>query len=63
MSRADEMSIAAIAARERRSPDEVAYDYLTGGRNRFLFFPVVNYVNGDHGRSARCSPTRGRCSG
>ncbi len=44
----DEMSIAAIAARERRSPDEVAYDYLTGAANRFLFFPVVNYVNGDH---------------
>jgi N-acyl-D-aspartate/D-glutamate deacylase len=44
----DEMSIAAIAARERRSPDEVAYDYLTQAENRFLFFPVVNYVNGDH---------------
>jgi N-acyl-D-aspartate/D-glutamate deacylase len=44
----DEMSIAAIATRERRSPDEVAYDYLTQAENRFLFFPVVNYVNGDH---------------
>jgi N-acyl-D-amino-acid deacylase len=45
----DEMSVAAIAAREGRSPDEVAYDYLTGAENRFLFFPVVNYAQGDHG--------------
>jgi len=45
----DEMSIAAIAAREGRTPDEVAYDYLTEAENRFLFFPVVNYVHGDHG--------------
>ena len=44
----DEMSVAAIAAREGRRPDEVAYDYLTGAENRFLFFPVVNYVHGDH---------------
>jgi N-acyl-D-aspartate/D-glutamate deacylase len=43
-----EMSVAAIAAREGRRPDEVAYDYLTGAENRFLFFPVVNYVAGDH---------------
>jgi N-acyl-D-amino-acid deacylase len=45
---ADEMSVATIAAREGRSPDEVAYDYLTGAENRYLFFPVVNYVSGDH---------------
>jgi N-acyl-D-amino-acid deacylase len=45
---ADEMSVAAIAARERRTPDEVAYDYLTEAENRFLFFPVVNYAQGDH---------------
>jgi N-acyl-D-amino-acid deacylase len=44
----EEMSVAVIAARERRRPDEVAYDYLIGDENRFLFFPVVNYVNGDH---------------
>jgi N-acyl-D-aspartate/D-glutamate deacylase len=45
---ADEMSVAAIAAREGRPPDEVAYDYLTGAENRYLFFPVVNYCSGDH---------------
>src|SRR5205823_10916292 len=44
----EEMSVAAIAKRERRRPDEVAYDYLTEAENRYLFFPVVNYVNGDH---------------
>jgi N-acyl-D-amino-acid deacylase len=44
----DELSIASIAAREGRTPDEVAYDYLTEAENRFLFFPVVNYVCGDH---------------
>jgi N-acyl-D-amino-acid deacylase len=43
---ADEMSIAAIAAREGRTPDEVAYDYLTEADNRFLFFPIVNYAQG-----------------
>ena len=41
-------SIAAIAARGNHSPDEVAYDYLTEGVDRFLFFPVVGYVHGDH---------------
>ncbi len=46
---ADEMSVAAIAAREGRSPDEVAYDYLTEAEHRFLFFPIVNYAQGDHG--------------
>jgi N-acyl-D-amino-acid deacylase len=45
---AEEMSVAAIAAREGRRPDEVAYDYLTEAENRFLYFPVVNYVHGDH---------------
>jgi len=45
---ADEVSVASIAAREGRAPDEVAYDYLTGAQNRYLFFPVVNYVSGDH---------------
>jgi len=44
----EEMSVAAIAKREGRRPDEVAYDYLTEVDNRYLFFPVVNYVNGDH---------------
>jgi N-acyl-D-aspartate/D-glutamate deacylase len=44
----EEMSTAAIAAREGRTPDEVAYDYLTEADNRYLFFPVVNYTVGDH---------------
>jgi N-acyl-D-aspartate/D-glutamate deacylase len=43
-----EKSVAAIAAREGRSPDEVAYDYITEAENRYLFFPLVNYVCGDH---------------
>ena len=43
-----EKSIAAIAARGNRSPQEVAYDYLTEGLDRFLFFPIVNYTEGDH---------------
>jgi N-acyl-D-amino-acid deacylase len=43
-----EKSVAAIAAREGRPPDEVAYDYITGGEGQYLYFPVVNYVTGDH---------------
>ncbi len=38
-----EDSIAGIAARSNRTPDEVAYDYLSAGADRFLFFPVVGY--------------------
>ena len=38
-----EQSIAGIAARTGRKPDEVAYDYLAESADRFLFFPVVNY--------------------
>jgi N-acyl-D-aspartate/D-glutamate deacylase len=45
---AEEMSVAAIAARDGRTPDEVAYDYLTEADGRFLYFPLVNYVYGDH---------------
>jgi N-acyl-D-amino-acid deacylase len=44
-----EKSVAAIAAREGRSPDEVAYDYITEAEGQYLYFPVVNYVTGDHG--------------
>ncbi len=36
-------SIAAIAQREGRTPDEVAYDYLSVSADRFLFFPVTGY--------------------
>ena len=41
-------SIAAIAAKGNRSPQEVAYDYLTEKLDNFLFLPVVNYAQGDH---------------
>ena len=43
-----EKSIAAIAAKGNRSPQEVAYDYLTESLDNFLFLPVVNYAQGDH---------------
>src|SRR5580700_9689933 len=42
-----EMSVAAIATRTGRTPDEVAYDYIIE-ENQYLFFPVLNYVTGDH---------------
>jgi N-acyl-D-aspartate/D-glutamate deacylase len=45
---APEKSVAAIAARTGRPPDEVAYDYITGADGQYLYFPVVNYVAGDH---------------
>jgi N-acyl-D-aspartate/D-glutamate deacylase len=45
---APEKSVANIAAREGRAPDEVAYDYITGGDGQYLYFPVANYVSGDH---------------
>ena len=44
----ESQSIAAISQREGRSPDEVAYDYLSGGADRFLFFPVVGYTKDNH---------------
>jgi N-acyl-D-amino-acid deacylase len=44
---APEQSVAAIAAREGRTPDEVAYDYIIE-ESQYLYFPVVNYVTGDH---------------
>jgi len=43
-----EKSIAAMAARSGRPPDEVAYDHITEADDRYLYFPVVNYVTGDH---------------
>ncbi len=45
---APEKSVAAIAAHTGRSPDEVAYDYITEADGQYLYFPVVNYVAGDH---------------
>lgn len=43
-----EASVAAIAARTNHSPDEVAYDYLTGDAKNLLFFPVTGYAQDDH---------------
>jgi len=43
-----ETCVAAIAAREGRSPGEVAYDYLTADAGHFLFFPVTGYAQDDH---------------
>jgi N-acyl-D-amino-acid deacylase len=43
-----EKSVAAIAQRESRTPEEVAYDYMLED-GQYLYFPVVNYVTGDHG--------------
>ena len=42
-----EKSVAAIAARTGKSPDEVAYDYIIE-KDQYLYFPVVNYTVGDH---------------
>jgi len=44
---APERSIAALAAREGATPAEYCYDYLVGGDNRMVYFPVTNYVHGD----------------
>ncbi len=41
-------SVAAIAARSNHSPAEVAYDYLAGGLDKFLFFPIVGYNEDNH---------------
>lgn len=45
---APETSVAAIAARDGRNPDEVAYDLLMqrDGRN-ILYRPIINYAAGD----------------
>jgi N-acyl-D-amino-acid deacylase len=42
-----EKSVAAIATREGRTPEEVAYDYILED-GQYLYFPVVNYTTGDH---------------
>ena len=42
-----EKSVANIAAATRRPPDEVAYDTIIE-EGQYLYFPVVNYVTGDH---------------
>src|SRR5260370_15973621 len=40
-------SVAAIAPRTWRTPDGAAYDYIIEEK-QYLYFPVVNYVAGDH---------------
>ena len=43
-------SIAEMAKKTNLTPDEFCYDYLTGANgDRMLFYPVTNYVHGDHG--------------
>ena len=45
-----DQSVASIAEREGKTPDEVAYDYLIEGDGTNLFlFPSTNYVTGDFG--------------
>jgi N-acyl-D-aspartate/D-glutamate deacylase len=45
-----ERSVAALAARAGVAPQEWCYDFLTGADGeRVLYFPLVNYVHGDHG--------------
>ena len=36
------------------TPDEVAYDYLAGGADRFLFFPIVGYNEATMTSIRRC---------
>ena len=42
----DEKSMAGMAKRSNRTPEEICYDYLTEAADRYLFFPVTNYVDG-----------------
>jgi N-acyl-D-aspartate/D-glutamate deacylase len=43
----EDKCIKVIAARSNQTPEEIAYDYLTEGLDRFLYCPVSNYVDGD----------------
>jgi len=45
---APDESIGAMSARSNRSPDEIAYDYLATGADKFLYFPIVGYNGGNH---------------
>ncbi len=44
---ADERCVVTIAANSNRTAEEVAYDYLVEGLDRFLYCPVSNYVDGN----------------
>jgi N-acyl-D-aspartate/D-glutamate deacylase len=43
----EERCVINIAAKSNRTVQEVAYDYITEGLDRFLYCPVTNYVSGD----------------
>ncbi|MCH9674567.1 MAG: amidohydrolase family protein [Gammaproteobacteria bacterium] len=43
----EERCVVNIAAKSNRTVEEVAYDYITEGLDRFLYCPVANYVDGD----------------
>ncbi len=45
---APDQSIGAMSARSNRTPDEIAYDYLATGADKFLYFPIVGYNGGNH---------------
>lgn len=43
----EERCVETIAAKSNRTVEEVAYDYIVEGLDRFLYCPVSNYVDGD----------------
>lgn len=43
----EERCVVSIAAKSNRTVEEVAYDYIVEGLDRFLYCPVTNYVGGD----------------
>lgn len=43
----EDRCVETIAARSNRTAEEVAYDYIVEGLDRFLYCPVSNYVDGN----------------
>ena len=41
----------------------MAYDYLAGGLDKFLFFPIVGYNEDNHDIIRTMLTSRRRCSG